>query len=42
MARSVRESYDESQAAGRLRVPPAAWRWAADTGLVPPADAGSG
>ncbi|WP_329202722.1 MULTISPECIES: hypothetical protein [unclassified Streptomyces] len=28
MVRSVRESYDENQAAGRLRVPLAAWRWA--------------
>ncbi|MFE9637173.1 hypothetical protein [Streptomyces sp. NPDC006463] len=37
-----RESYDEYGAAGRLRVPVAAWRWAAGTGLVPPADAGSG
>ncbi|MGE7390842.1 hypothetical protein ACQKM2_35735 [Streptomyces sp. NPDC004126] len=27
---------------GRLRVPVAAWRWAAGTGLVPPADAGPG
>ncbi|MEV7526448.1 hypothetical protein [Streptomyces sp. NPDC091371] len=42
MARSVRESYDESQAAGRLRVPLAAWRWAVGSGLVPPADAGPG
>ncbi|MFI5672716.1 hypothetical protein [Streptomyces sp. NPDC051704] len=42
MARSVRESYDEGQAAGRLRVPLAAWRWAAGSGLVPPADAGRG
>ncbi|WP_327364307.1 hypothetical protein [Streptomyces sp. NBC_01296] len=40
MARSVRELYDKSQAAGRLRVPLAAWRWAAGSGLVPPADAG--
>ncbi|MGE7390839.1 hypothetical protein ACQKM2_35720, partial [Streptomyces sp. NPDC004126] len=42
MVRSVRELYDENQAAGRLRVPLAAWRWAAGTGLVPAADAGSG
>lgn len=42
MARSVRESYDEGQAAGRLRVPLAAWRWAVGSGLVPPADAGPG
>ncbi|MFD3722723.1 hypothetical protein [Streptomyces sp. NPDC058674] len=37
-----REAYDQGQAAGRLRVPVAAWRWAAGTGLVPPADAGPG
>lgn len=37
-----REVYDEGQAAGRLRVPLAAWRWAAGTGLVPAADAGPG
>lgn len=37
-----REAYDEVQAAGRLRVPLAAWRWAAGTGLVPPPDAGPG
>ncbi|TDU73517.1 hypothetical protein [Streptomyces sp. KS 21] len=42
MARSVRESYDENQAAGRLRVPLAAWRWAVGSGLVPLADAGPG
>ncbi|WP_327359926.1 hypothetical protein [Streptomyces sp. NBC_01296] len=42
MARSVREQYDENQAARRLRVPLAAWRWAAGSGLVPPADAGRG
>ncbi|MFJ3205732.1 hypothetical protein [Streptomyces sp. NPDC086989] len=42
MARSVRESYDEGQAAGRLRVPLAGWRWATGTGLVPPAEAGPG
>ncbi|MFD9469924.1 hypothetical protein [Streptomyces goshikiensis] len=42
MVRSVREVYDEGQAAGRLRVPLAAWRWAAGSGLVPPADAGPG
>ncbi|MFB6811470.1 ISL3 family transposase [Streptomyces sp. NPDC056387] len=42
MARSVRESYDENQAAARLRVPLAAWRWAAGSGLVPSADAGPG
>ncbi|MFK0050538.1 hypothetical protein ACIQU4_41860 [Streptomyces sp. NPDC090741] len=35
-----REVYDEYAAAGRLRVPVAAWRWAAGSGLVPPADAG--
>ncbi|MFF4647721.1 hypothetical protein [Streptomyces sp. NPDC001389] len=38
----MRESYDEGQAAGRLRVPLAAWRWAVGSGLVPPADAGPG
>ncbi|WP_327364692.1 hypothetical protein [Streptomyces sp. NBC_01296] len=42
MARSVREVYDEYAAAGRLRVPVAAWRWATGSGLVPPADAGPG
>ncbi|MGW7441428.1 hypothetical protein [Streptomyces sp. NPDC054849] len=42
MARSVREQYDENQAAGRLRVPLAAWRWAAGSGLAPAADAGPG
>lgn len=42
MGRSVRESYDEYAAAGRLRVPVAAWRWATGCGLVPPADAGPG
>lgn len=36
MVRSVREQYDETQAAGRLRVPLATWRWAAGSGLVPP------
>ncbi|MFF5809679.1 hypothetical protein [Streptomyces sp. NPDC012746] len=38
----LRAVYDESQAAGRLRVPLAAWRWATGSGLVPPADAGRG
>ncbi|MEJ8645385.1 hypothetical protein WKI68_37560 [Streptomyces sp. MS1.HAVA.3] len=38
----MREVYDEGQAAGRLRVPLAAWRWAAGTGLVPGADVGEG
>ncbi|MFD7835242.1 hypothetical protein [Streptomyces sp. NPDC059761] len=42
IARSVREQYDENQAAGRLRVPRAAWRWAVGSGLIPPADAGRG
>ncbi|CAL9634252.1 hypothetical protein SUDANB120_06158 (plasmid) [Streptomyces sp. enrichment culture] len=42
MVRSAREWYDEGQAAGRLRVPVAAWRWATGSGLVPPADAGPG
>ncbi|MFF1561536.1 hypothetical protein [Streptomyces sp. NPDC058279] len=36
-----REVYDEYAAAGRLRVPMAAWRWATGCGLVPPADAGT-
>ncbi|MFK0203832.1 hypothetical protein [Streptomyces lavendulae] len=35
-----REVYDEGQAASRLRVPVAAWRWAAGSGLVPPSDTG--
>ncbi|MFI5987398.1 hypothetical protein ACIBEA_41845 [Streptomyces sp. NPDC051555] len=38
----VREFYDEQQAAGRLRVSVAAWRWATGSGLVPGADAGPG
>ncbi|MFD5880104.1 hypothetical protein [Streptomyces yangpuensis] len=42
MVRSVREVFDEGQAAGRLRVPVAAWRWATGTGLVPAADVGPG
>lgn len=37
-----REVYDEVQAAGRLHVLAAAWRWAAGSGLVPAADAGRG
>ncbi|MFD8633734.1 hypothetical protein [Streptomyces sp. NPDC059533] len=37
-----REVYDEVQAAGRLHVLAAAWRWAAGSGLVPAADAGPG
>ncbi|MFE1416010.1 hypothetical protein ACFW6F_35205 [Streptomyces sp. NPDC058746] len=37
-----REVYGVVQAAGRLRVPVAAWRWAAGSGLVPAADAGPG
>jgi hypothetical protein len=36
MARTARTDYDESQAAKRLRVPVAAFRWARQTGLVPP------
>ncbi|MFF4205717.1 hypothetical protein ACFYZ8_34275 [Streptomyces sp. NPDC001668] len=36
MARATRTEYDESQAAKRLRVPVAAFRWARSTGLVPP------
>lgn len=36
MARSnLREVYNKGQAAGRLRVPVAAWWWAAGSGLVP-------
>ncbi|MER6251951.1 hypothetical protein ABT224_11355 [Streptomyces sp. NPDC001584] len=42
MVRSVREAFDEGQAAGRLRVPVAAWRWATGSGLVPAADVGPG
>ncbi|MET7344668.1 hypothetical protein [Streptomyces sp. NPDC005547] len=38
----VRVTYGECEAAGRLRVPVAAWRWAVGSGLVPPADAGPG
>ncbi|MFD5420930.1 hypothetical protein ACFWJT_23245 [Streptomyces sp. NPDC127069] len=41
-ARPDREQYDENQAAGRLRVLLAAWRWAVGSGLVPPADARPG
>ncbi|WP_206308893.1 hypothetical protein [Streptomyces sp. A1136] len=37
----MREEYDEYAAAGRLRVPVAAWRWATGSGLVTPADAGT-
>ncbi|WP_407842176.1 hypothetical protein ACE1OC_43295 (plasmid) [Streptomyces sp. DSM 116496] len=42
MSRQQREVYDEGQAASWLRVPVAAWRWAAGSGLIPPADAGAG
>ncbi|WP_331723815.1 hypothetical protein OG592_44630 (plasmid) [Streptomyces avidinii] len=42
MVRSVREVFDEAEAAGRLRVPVAAWRWATGSGLVPAADIGPG
>ncbi|MEU2391835.1 hypothetical protein [Streptomyces sp. NPDC007369] len=42
MTRSKLEKYDEGQAAKRLRVPRAAWRWAVHTGAVPPPDAGAG
>ncbi|MEU4359663.1 hypothetical protein [Streptomyces virginiae] len=42
MVRSVREVFDEGQAAGRLRMPVAAWRWATGSGLVPGADVGPG
>lgn len=38
----MRETYDEGQAAGRLKVSVAAWRWAVASGLVPAADAGPG
>ncbi|MFF0561716.1 hypothetical protein [Streptomyces sp. NPDC004266] len=38
----MRETYDAYEAAGRLRVPVAAWRWATASGLVPAADAGPG
>ncbi|WP_327732455.1 hypothetical protein OG749_45810 [Streptomyces nojiriensis] len=38
----MREVFDESEAAGRLRVSVAAWRWAAGSGLVPAADVGPG
>ncbi|MEV7445731.1 hypothetical protein AB0O22_32120 [Streptomyces sp. NPDC091204] len=38
----MREVLDEGQAAGRLRVPVAAWRWATGSGLVPSADVGPG
>ncbi|MEW1637552.1 hypothetical protein AB0469_26205 [Streptomyces sp. NPDC093801] len=37
-----REVYDEYEAAGRLKVSVAAWRWATGSRLVPPADAGPG
>ncbi|MEU5445780.1 hypothetical protein [Streptomyces griseofuscus] len=40
--RATRESYDEGDAARRLKVPVAAWRWAVASNLVPPADAGPG
>lgn len=36
------EAYDGYQAAGRLKVPVAAWRWAAASNLVPVANAGVG
>ncbi|MFC9825227.1 hypothetical protein ACFWG6_29035 [Streptomyces erythrochromogenes] len=42
MGRVVREVFGESEAAGRLRVPVAAWRWATGSGLVPAADVGPG
>ncbi|MFH9959681.1 hypothetical protein ACH4OX_36510 [Streptomyces roseolus] len=38
----MRETYDEYQAASRLRVSVAAWRWAAASRAVPAADAGPG
>ncbi|MEV6332290.1 hypothetical protein [Streptomyces sp. NPDC051909] len=34
----MRETYDAYEAAGRLKVSVAAWRWATASGLVPPAD----
>ncbi|MET9607081.1 hypothetical protein ABZZ17_18685 [Streptomyces sp. NPDC006512] len=40
MVRRQREVFDAYEAAGRLKVSVAAWRWAVGTGLVPPADAG--
>jgi hypothetical protein len=36
-----RTEYDESQAAGRLRAPITAFRWARHTGLIPAPDASS-
>ncbi|MGW1129855.1 hypothetical protein [Streptomyces sp. NPDC002526] len=42
MGRVVREVYGEIEAAGRLKVPVTAWRWATVSGLVPAADAGPG
>ncbi|MEU8779863.1 hypothetical protein [Streptomyces sp. NPDC048606] len=41
MAKGRREVFDVYEAAGRLKVAVAAWRWAAGSGLVPPADAGA-
>ncbi|WP_406415329.1 hypothetical protein OH809_43200 [Streptomyces sp. NBC_00873] len=38
----MREAYDGYQAAGRLKVPVAAWRWAAASNLVPAANAAVG
>jgi hypothetical protein len=38
----MREVYDGYQAGGRLKVPVAAWRWAAASNLVPAANAGVG
>ncbi|MER7111161.1 hypothetical protein [Streptomyces sp. NPDC000229] len=37
-----RTEYDESQAAKRLRVPAAAFRWARHSGVIPAPDAGAG
>lgn len=37
-----RTEYDERRAAGRLRVPMTAWRWAVHTGIVPPPDVPGG
>ncbi|MFI9122371.1 hypothetical protein ACIGW0_23760 [Streptomyces bikiniensis] len=40
--REVREAYDVCEAADRLKVSVAAWRWAAASGGVPAPDAGPG
>lgn len=38
----MREAYDGYQAAGRLKAPVAAWRWAVASNLVPATEAGVG